>query len=486
MSVSSDNEWDKILEGSFSYNIYKELDNDVEENNYDVYCTAFNKDGDDTEKKHYNLCKKILRNTHILSRYANTNNFTTLCSHYRYWTYYNIKKILGDDTNNDKAKPIINKFKQVRDNIRKISNALYCQYEFNDDIIKKLNDMKKEKYLYEYFQNYDSIKTSVTCKLVTPDKYENYLKYIITLYNERKGEDACCYGPFLIDCEDYFKCDDEFDPNILLSTLKSTKQKKCDNLIKALPTLTSGVTSRSGSSLTNITGSIYYFKCIDFDKDKISDITKEGGKLNCHIFLTSDKSHIMPLSPSLQSPSTVGPFTTYGQRGTSVSAELQRNSLVSSGISEQADQSSSSQLSDVKYKSSYKDDTCQNPLLERDVSENCREPDVRETGTVGVKLSLYAPGRRIRIKLNSDSNTFKNNFFRVGIAFTLIVGIISTIFLYYKFTPFGRCFHKKVSRKKIIDDYYDDPYMRKFMIRAPKSDKRRTGNTGLQFSYYSR
>ncbi|SBT85708.1 PIR protein [Plasmodium malariae] len=446
---------DKILEGSFSYNIYKELDNDVEENNYDVYCTAFNNDEDNTEKKHYNLCKKILRNTHILSRYVNTNNFTTLCSHYRYWTYYNIKKILGDDTNNDKAKPIINKFKQVRDNIRKISNALYCQYEFNDDIIKKLNDMKEEKYLYDYFQNYDSIKTSDTCKVVTLDKYENYLKYIITLYNERKGEDACCYGSFLIDCEDYFKCDDEFDPNILFS-------------------------------LTNITGSIYYFKCTDFDEDKISDKTKEGGKLNCHIFLTSDKSHFMPLSPSLQAPSTFGPFTTYGQRGTSVSAELQRNNLVSSGISGHEDQSSSSESSDVNYKSSCKDAARKNPLLARDASENCREPDVRATETVGVKLNLYAPGRRIRIKLNSDSNTFKNNFFRVGIAFTLIAGIISTIFLYYKFTPFGRCFHKKVSRKKIIDDYYDDPYMRKFMIRAPKSDKRRTGNTGLQFSYYSR
>ncbi|SBT85550.1 PIR protein [Plasmodium malariae] len=478
---------DKILEGSFSYNIYKELDNDVEEKNYDDYCTVFNNDEDNTEKKCYDLCKRISRNTHILSNYVNTNNFTTLCSHYRYWTYYNIKKILGDDTNDNNAKPIITKFKQVLDNIRKISNAFYCQYEFNDDIIKKLNDMKEQKYLYDYFQNYDSIKTSDTCEVVTPEKYEKYLNYIITLYNKRKEEDVCCSGPFLIDCEDYFKCDDEFDPNMLLSTLKSNRQKKCDNLIKTLPTLTSGVTSRSGSSLTNITGSIYYFKCTDIPNGNITHSQQKGGRLRCHRFSTSDRSHNNLISPSLQPPFVQVPFTISGQRGFSLSAELPRESLeLNEHLKKQYMLSSSHTLDLTQDKSDDKNAPCKNTLLVRDVSGLCREPDVRETQTIGVKLNTYAPRRKIKIKLNHNSNMFENNFFRVGIALTVIVGIIFTIFLFYKFTPFGKCFHKKVSRKKRIDDYYDDPYMRQFIIRAPKYGRRKTGNRGLQFSYYSR
>ncbi|SBT86398.1 PIR protein [Plasmodium malariae] len=487
MSISGDISWENILVGSSSHHIYKELNNDVEGTSYNNYCSEFNNSKDNTDNANYNLCKKIARNADRLSNYFNTIEYITQCAHYKYWTYLNIKKNLGDNTNDDKAKPITEKFLQSQNKFKDNFNAYYCQYDFKTDIVQRLNNMVEEKYLYDYFHNYDSIKTSDTCKVVTPDKYENYLKYIITLYNKRKEEDECCYGSFLIDCEDYFKCDEEFDPNQLLSTLKSNESKKCDNLIKAQKPPTSGSITHWGHSLTNITGSIYYIKCTDIPNEEITHATQEGGIRNCHVFRTSDNSHIMPLSPSLQATSVIGPFTTYGQRGISVSTKLLRDNSISRGNKEQSSQSSSLQQSHVpEDNSSDKNSPCKNPLLSRDTSGKCIEPDVRKTNTIGVKLDVFAPGKKIKIRLNPNSYMFKNKIFRGGIAFTLIMGIMFTIFLFYKFTPFGRCFHKKVSRKKRIDDYYEDPYMRQFIIRAPKSDKRRTGNRGLQFSYYTR
>ncbi|SBS96787.1 PIR Superfamily Protein [Plasmodium malariae] len=447
--------------------------------------------------EYFKLCKKMSRNTDILSKYHNKNEFTTLCSHYRYWTYYNIKRVLGEKTGNDKAKPIIQKFMQSQNNINEIYNAYYCKYDFKNDIFQRLNIMNEEKYLYDYFQNYDSIKTSDTCNVVTSDKYEIYLKYIITLYNKRKGEDECCYGSFLIGCEDYFKCDDEFDPKKLLSTLNSNISKKCGNLTNSQTTLTSGVTSHSGSSKADFRSSIYLVRCTDIPKDRPSDNELTGSKIKCQVLPLSAASLNNPSSSFTHRPPDHVPFTIDGHTETPVSIELKRDNEVSSGSSgSQSHLSNSDTLDVIKDNSAEKCTLCEDPQLATDKSGTCIEPDVRTTKIIEVKLETYAPGKtvRIRIKSNTDSshisynntNMFKNKFFRGGIAFTLIIGIIFTIFLFYKFTLFGRCFHKKVTRKKRIDDYYDDPYMRQFIIRAPKYGNRRTANRGLQFSYYSR
>ncbi|SBT86825.1 PIR protein [Plasmodium malariae] len=458
-----------MLVGSLSHHIYKELNNDVQGTSYDSYCSEFSNTGNSNNLESYNLCKKISRNTDILSVYRDTIHFSTLCSHYRYWAYYNINKILANFTDNNNAKALVKKFLQVRDNITRVFNAYYCQYSFSDDILQELNNMKEEKYLHDYFKNYDIIKTSDSCSRVTPSVYEKYLNYIITLYNKHKNQMECCIDSFWTECEDYFKCNEEFDPNKLLSILKSNGSKKCDNLIKAQTPPTSVSTTHWGHSLTNVTDSIYYFMCTDIPNGNITHSQQKDGRLRCHRFRTSDRSHNNLISPSLQPPSVQVPFTISGQRGFSLSAELPRKSLeLNEHLKKQYILSSSQTLDLTQDKSDDKNSPCKNTLLVRDISGICREPDVRETQTIGVKLNTYAPGRKIKIRLNHNSNMFKNNFFRVGIAFTLIAGIIFTIFLFYKFTPFGRCFHKKVSRKKRIDDYYDDPYMRQFIIRAPK------------------
>ncbi|SBT85571.1 PIR protein [Plasmodium malariae] len=487
MSTSGDSSWENILEGSPSHHIYEELNNNVEGTSYDNYCSSFKNSQDNTDNANYNLCKKIARNAHKISNYFNTIKYTTQCAHYKYWIYHNIKKLLGDSTDNGKAKLITDEFMQSQNKFKYYFNVYNCKYDFKTNILQRLNDMVEEKYLYDYFENFDIIKTQKTCQNINSQNYENYLNYIITLYNKYKNQKECCIDLFWTECGDYFKCNEEFDPNKLLSTLKSNGSKKCDNLIKAQTHPTSGSIMHWGHSLTNVTDSIYYFMCTDIPNGNITNSQQKDGRLRCQRFRTSDRSHNNLISPSLQPRSVQVPFTISGQRGFSLSTELLRDNSISRGNKEQSSQSSSLQQSHVsENNSSDKNTPCNDPLLVRDISGICREPDVRETQTIGVKLNTYAPGRKIKIRLNPNSYMFKNKIFRGGIVFTLIMGIIFTIYLFYKFTPFGRCFHKKVSRKKRIDDYYDDPYMRQFIIRAPKSTKRRTGNRGLQFFYYSR
>ncbi|KAI4833917.1 PIR protein [Plasmodium brasilianum] len=486
MSSTSDNSWEKLLVGSPSYHIYKQFDNEVNEAKYDRYCSPFKNSGNGADLEYLKLCKKMSRNTDILSKYHNKNEFTTLCSHYRYWTYYNIKRVLGEKTGNDKAKPIIHKFMQTQNNINEIYNAYYCKYDFENDILERLNIMNEEKYLYDYFQNYDNIKTSDACNAVKSEEYEKYLNHIIELYNKHKTQKECCIGSFWPECEDYFKCNDEFDPKKLLSTLNSNISKKCDNLTNTQTTLTSGVTSHSGSSKADFRSSIYLVSCTDIPKDRPSVDTLVGSRIRCHVLPSSTASLNNSTSSFTHPPPDNVPFTIGGHMETPVSTELRRDNQVSSGSSRSRNHLSNSDASNViKYKSGENHTSCEDPLLVRHKSGTCVEPDVRKTNTIGVKLNVFAPGKTIKIRLNPNSYMFKNKFFRGGIAFTLIVGIIFTIFLFYKFTPFGRFFHKKVSRKKRTDDYYDDPYTRQFIIRAPKYGRRRTGNRGLQFSYYS-
>ncbi|KAI4839092.1 hypothetical protein MKS88_002608 [Plasmodium brasilianum] len=419
MSSTSDNSWEKLLVGSPSYHIYKQFDNEVNEAKYDRYCSPFKNSGNGADLEYLKLCKKMSRNTDILSKYHNKNEFTTLCSHYRYWTYYNIKRVLGEKTGNDKAKPIIHKFMQTQNNINEIYNAYYCKYDFENDILERLNIMNEEKYLYDYFQNYDNIKTSDACNAVKSEEYEKYLNHIIELYNKHKTQKECCIGSFWPECEDYFKCNDEFDPKKLLSTLNSNISKKCDNLTNTQTTLTSGVTSHSGSSKADFRSSIYLVSCTDIPKDRPSVDTLVGSRIRCHV-LPSSTASLNNSTSSFTHPRLII-----------------RDNQVSSGSSRSRNHLSNSDASNViKYKSGENHTSCEDPLLVRHKSGTCVEPDVRKTNTIG-------------------------------------------------FTPFGRFFHKKVSRKKRTDDYYDDPYTRQFIIRAPKYGRRRTGNRGLQFSYYS-
>ncbi|KAI4839228.1 hypothetical protein MKS88_001772 [Plasmodium brasilianum] len=412
MSTSYDSSWDNILVGSLSYNIYNSFSNEVIGTNYDKYCNIFNNSHGSDDNEDYNLCKKIARNVDILSNYLNKIEYTSLCSHYRYWAYHNIKNVLGENTDNEKAKNIIRKLKQAQNSIDEAYYSYYCQYNLKDNISQRLKEKLKEKHLHDYFNNYDSIKKSETCKSVEQNEYEKYLNYIINLYENFRSEKDCCNGVWQYDCFDYFKCADEFDPSKLLSALISNGIKNCDNLKVLEKSLTFDNSLNSGSSQEDFKNSIYLVKCTDITNDRLSDNELIGSKIKCQVLPLSTASLNNPSSSFNHRPPDHVPFTIDGHTETPVSIELRRDNEVSSGSSKsQSHLSNSDTLDVIKDNSAEKGTLCEDPQLARDKSGTFIEPDVRKTKIIEVKLDTYAPGKtvRIRIKSNTDSSHISYN-----------------------------------------------------------------------------
>ncbi|SBS96942.1 PIR Superfamily Protein [Plasmodium malariae] len=389
MSTSYDSSWDNILVGSLSYNIYNSFSNEVIGTNYDKYCNIFNNSHGSDDNEDYNLCKKIARNVDILSNYLNKIEYTSLCSHYRYWAYHNIKKVLGENTDNEKARDIIRKLKQAQNSIDEAYYSYYCRYNLKDNISQRLKEKLKEKHLHDYFNNYDSIKKYETCKSVNLEKYEKYLNYINNLHKKYRSEKDCCDGSWQYECLDYFRCADEFDPSKLLSALKSNGNKNCDNLKVLEKPLAFDNLGNHGSSQQDVRSSIYLVKCTDITNDRISDNKLIGGKIKCQVLPSSTASLNNPSSSFTHRPPDHVPFTIGGHIETPISTELGRDNQVSSGSSRSKNHLSNSHASDViKDNSADRYTPCENLLLSRDASGKCIEPDVRKTNTIGVKLDV--------------------------------------------------------------------------------------------------
>ncbi|SBS97228.1 PIR Superfamily Protein [Plasmodium malariae] len=461
----------KILKGSQSSDIYNILNENVTDTLYKESCQKLKNMENDSGEHLYELCRKILRNAKSLSERYNMRGYNDLCSHYRYWVYYKLKEILRDKMENNNLKSIIDEFSEARKSITDTYNAQFCKFEVKENALQELKDMLEEKYLFDYFENYDTIRTPSACEHANFEKYKEYLSGIIELYNKHKKEKKCCEHPFWPDCPHYFKCETEFDPNTLLYTLNSNAYDKCNNLKKLEKTTNSGYPMDSGGSRRDIIGSFYITSCI-YIKDNIpKDKTLQGARHICNVFSASPKSLNHPASPyynsfyrvqrttrvnkeesrdiqtrsemtrSVQSTGNANqlPVSALARQPQGVMKGLAPTSTKSSTINNQL--ASLESLNRKEDKITDKQQECSEPGLVKGISGECREPSVRDTLMIGAKWNTYAPYARVKyspesisvLLRNSDkSNIFSNNIFRVGIAFTLIVGIISTIYIYYK------------------------------------------------------
>ncbi|SBS96595.1 PIR Superfamily Protein [Plasmodium malariae] len=376
--------------------------------------------------------------------------------------YEKIKDILRDTLENENDKYLISKFNKLKEHINITYNAYSCPYNFEVNINQVLNNKTEEKCLHVYFYNYDKIKTYDTCKRVSFINYKMYIENIVKLYNNHKINDNCCENSWWTKCPYYFlRCSVEFDPNTLLSSLKSKREKNCD-ILKTLekPSASNNLLSTC-SSQTDFKESNFFLTCTDNLGDNPKDKKCVGEKIKCFAITASRESAEGSYNLNGESNTLSPPSRSFDQKNAEITEEI-----------------------------------CQKEGLVKSLAGTCIEPNVRESGTIGAKwdiisprsISKYSTNSKFIFFRNSDkkSNILNKNIFRAGIAFTLIVGIISTIYIYYEFTPFRRYFHKKVPRKKGIDGYYDDPHICHFSIRAQKSVKRKVGSRRLRFSYYSR
>ncbi|SBT47279.1 PIR Superfamily Protein [Plasmodium ovale wallikeri] len=231
-------EIDDILGETISYKLYKEFDSDeytvdFQKNN----CNKFNELDNTYKTDSENICKGIIRNNQNFLKINSTIKHNERCEHYRNWVYYKIWKMFSSKNNYNDAGKVIGKFAELQNDIIKNSEKNFCQYSLVFTDLGELNDKKEEKDLYDYFKSYSFIEKNISAEVVNDkDKYTKYLTYIINLYNKHKKEGECCDSLFGVHplCHHYFSCEEEYDPNGLLSilngTLKLADKKKGKNI----------------------------------------------------------------------------------------------------------------------------------------------------------------------------------------------------------------------------------------------------------------
>ncbi|SBS98942.1 PIR Superfamily Protein [Plasmodium malariae] len=229
-----DSDYDKILKESSPYNIYKELEDEVKDVTDGQHCTEFEGITSTHKEKYVILYKKVSKLLDFVFKKETSENYKDYCLHYRYWVYNELRKLVKDDKQSNDITEIIKKFMKLQATIFSNHQKYGCSLGFVTKDLAELNYKTEEKYLYDYFKNYNTIKCSETCTKVNNGKYKKYLQSIDKIYKNLK-EDCCI--PWDWDCSNYFlSCKDEFDPRRLLSALGSNDNESCEGLksIKAI------------------------------------------------------------------------------------------------------------------------------------------------------------------------------------------------------------------------------------------------------------
>ncbi|SBS99317.1 PIR Superfamily Protein [Plasmodium malariae] len=221
-------EMDKILEESYPYSIYKELNDEVKNANDGKYCSEFENVKQDYKDESVKLCKKVSKILDFVFKKSTQNEFKDYCTHYKYWVYQEVRNLFNENTSVSDIEDVIKKFYKLQLDLFNDHNRNDCSYRFDYKTLEGLNYNIEEKSLYDYFRNFNTIKSIETCSKCTNGEYKEYLKSTGDTYNNLK--EYCCLSEDW-DCSHYFfSCKDEFDPSKLLSSLGSEEIGNCDGL----------------------------------------------------------------------------------------------------------------------------------------------------------------------------------------------------------------------------------------------------------------
>ncbi|KMZ95687.1 hypothetical protein PVMG_05831 [Plasmodium vivax Mauritania I] len=307
MEALDQNELKTVLEILSLSDIYETFEKDENINTYDNECVSLGTEGEKVKK----LCKIFLKNIQNLPNFQNNPQGHNLqASYLAYWVIHKLSEIFPNNSNNR----VRNKIFNFIDKGNKKYFDLHKNYLFsNSDFDYKRS--REEKYLNEYFNNYNKIEECSADKYKTCEKY---LTYIISIYEEHKKD---CLGN---ECH-YFSYNPQYDPNDLLSTLKkkfratganekvvlaennrqsldaNNSQEKVNMIIKYM----------SCTEIKNKDGSVFALKCEDpayrryreriyrrgsikrevISSESVSNVIKKIGGLSCKEVTSPDSNN---------------------------------------------------------------------------------------------------------------------------------------------------------------------------------------------------
>ncbi|SBS98152.1 PIR Superfamily Protein [Plasmodium malariae] len=494
--------YNDILKQLPSYALYNKFNSEIKEVKYNNACKIPDSVTSEYKDNCINLCKKVARNLENLPKKDKSWSYENRCSHYKYWLYEEIRKFFKDDAKPNDVEVVIKEFLRVQPLLTTDYEILNCDYKFSQKNLQELETKIEEKYMFDYFTNYEHIKAKETCVNVEIEKYKKYLNFILQLYNRKKG--VCCVGK-ISKCPNYFlNCDNEFNPSELLSILGSSYDGNCNGLESFEETKISEEKLESSDLEQDFLDTIHFTNCHIKNNDK---------ELSCGFVRASalPRRNMIDVVNSGQENGE----RSYSEERKSVSSinsehaalheEVRKIVGISSKKKNNLSTLKKNEEVDLRWNIS-KDGTlrCTSEILENDTSGPCTYMEELVKEGIFIKLEnssgyqlkkgktwppeaikiVIKKKNQIQMKkyksqklgypehalilnskelrtynrenqsgetlLGKDAGTYvlQNNFVRVSFVVTLVMGIIMVLFLYFKFTIFGSYVGKIKNRKK--------------------------------------
>ncbi|SBT00480.1 PIR Superfamily Protein, partial [Plasmodium malariae] len=519
-----------ILKKLPSYKIYSEFNSDKNINNNSI-CKEEDYRKCDNKDACINLCKKIERNFKNLYELRKSEDYKMRCSHHMYWVNEEIRNLLKLSSNHN-IKDVVNKFLSLGTYLTTDYRIYNCNY-FVHESLEKLKNRRKEKYLYDYFTNYNTIKNKDICTDANINSYKYYINFISKIYDDKK--ESCCSNEISF-CPHYFlECGDEYNPSNVLSALQSTGKESCDGLERLKETKIVDKELHSTVFEKDFLDSILFTTC---------HINKESTHLPCGFVSASFLKHrkVTAVENSEQENSRRSASEGQQEKFTIDADALKQHleirnkvGLISSEENKILSYLQKTTNVDLRW-TLRKDGTlrCPSEIPENDTLELCTYIEqlvekgilVKLNNTNGYRLaegkswpteefeivikresqrkSMESSSQKFRSSrieqvlkdnqestyvinnfhekavptMNKESNILYNTFFRVTMAISLVTGIIFVLFLYFKFTSYGLCKGKNRKRKKRYRSSFAElngqRSPRKFIKRTYRhSDRRR-------------
>ncbi|SBT56954.1 PIR Superfamily Protein [Plasmodium ovale wallikeri] len=220
--------YNDILGNTPSYKLYKEFDKDGNDAELNKYCEKFFNQEKTYKDMRVTICKKILNNFKNLYTIDSTLTSGERCLHYKNWVYQEIWKIFSSKSDYKHLEDIIDKFLKIQNEKNKYNSdkKYVCHYYFIFKDFTELNAKKEEKDLGDYFKYHSTIEQNVSNKN-NEVKYMTYLTYINKLYKRHIEDWNCCDASSGVHplCRHYFRCEEEYHPNYLMSILLGKKDE---------------------------------------------------------------------------------------------------------------------------------------------------------------------------------------------------------------------------------------------------------------------
>ncbi|GAB69438.1 CYIR protein [Plasmodium cynomolgi strain B] len=206
-------EWDKELHDFPAYVKYNELNKVTgDTHNTKEFCDKYWI----LDEKAKNFCRQAITILRGIT-YTHGKN-SDECHYFKHWFSDQVRRYYSNNdkffSNYDPSNYLFDAINKFNDKVR---NENYRCYASRD-----AENVKVEKDLYDYFQNFDSI----NCDNISTERcqmYYKYVNYINGLYRDRYNRYLCCYladGSVEPRCSHYFKCDKKYIPKKLLVQLE--------------------------------------------------------------------------------------------------------------------------------------------------------------------------------------------------------------------------------------------------------------------------